>query len=302
MQADHDIAWKHAALILSKKLNAGSAKANDVLRQALLEFGSMDALYDHHFGLIPVDDAIRQRLDQDYSKVGFDFAAVTLSDNRYPAHLRSVKGAPPILYCRGDLSLFRLEKTIAFVGSRDLTNLDHLAHGKDTIERLFRSGYQALVSGLALGSDRLGHTTAIELGQKTIAVLGTPLNQSYPKENRALQEDIARNHLLVSEYPIGIPSFGSFFANRNRTTVGLSTGGIVVARAGDKSGTQHAIRCCIEQGKPLYALENNVQEPAFEWVRKYKDHIKVVRQPPLKGSAQNKVGGADSRRGHFPMG
>jgi DNA processing protein len=124
----------------------------------------------------------------------------------------------------------------------------------------------------------LGHTSAIELNEKTIAVLGTPLTSSYPKENKELQEEIAKNHLLVSEYPIGIRSFGSYFASRNRTTVGLSTDGVVVARAGDKSGTQYAIRFSIDQGKPVYVLENNIHEKNYEWVSKYKKHIKVIRE------------------------
>src|SRR5690606_30838806 len=102
--------------------------------------------------------------------------------------------------------------------------------------------YEAIVSGLAKGSDTLGHEAAIRFGGRTIAVLGTALNAFYPAENRKLQEEIATKHLLVSEYPIGLRSFGSFFANRNRTTVGLSSHGIVVARAGDRSGTQHAVK------------------------------------------------------------
>ncbi|WP_249114146.1 DNA-processing protein DprA, partial [Vibrio parahaemolyticus] len=123
------------------------------------------------------------------------------------------------------------------------------------------AGYQAIVSGLAAGSDTLGHQAALKYSGRTIAVIGTPLDQYFPKENRELQDEIAKNHLLVSEYPIGIRSFGSFFANRNRTTVGLSSEGVVVARAGDRSGTQYAIRHCVEQGKQLYALENNIYEP-----------------------------------------
>ncbi|TOG45021.1 DNA processing protein DprA, partial [Vibrio parahaemolyticus] len=182
------------------------------------------------------------------------------------------------LYCRGDLSLLNADKTISFVGTRELHNPEHVRHGEVVIGRLLNAGYQAIVSGLAAGSDTLGHQAALKYSGRTIAVIGTPLDQYFPKENRELQDEIAKNHLLVSEYPIGIRSFGSFFANRNRTTVGLSSEGVVVARAGDRSGTQYAIRHCVEQGKQLYALENNIYEPEYQWVKKYKDSMKVIRQ------------------------
>ena len=278
MTRDMEIAWKHAALVLSKKLMIGSAKANEELRHWLDRFGNIDAIYEHHFGLVPVDTEVTKLLDKEFSKVQFEFKSLTYNDELYPEKLRGVAGAPPIIYCRGDLSLLDLKKTISFVGTRELDNPRHIAHGKRVIERLFEAGYEAIVSGLALGSDTLGHSTAIELNKKTIAVLGTPLTLSYPKENRELQEKIAQNHLIVTEYPVGLRSFGSYFANRNRTTVGLSTGGVVVARAGDKSGTQYAIRYSIDQGKPVYVLENNIHEKDYSWVLKYKDHIKIVRE------------------------
>lgn len=66
-----------------------------------------------------------------------------------------------------------------------------------------------------------------------------------------------------------------FFANRNLTTVSLSTDGIVVIKASDNSGTMHAVRHCIEQNKPLYVLENNFSKP-HRWLEEYKDKIKKV--------------------------
>ncbi|HCT6425887.1 TPA: DNA-processing protein DprA, partial [Citrobacter freundii] len=113
----------------------------------------------------------------------------------------------------GDTSIFKLEKSIAFVGTRELTDSAHIQSARDAIKRISLAGYDVIVSGLATGSDTLGHKSAIEYGMKTIAVLGTPLNMYYPKENKQLQLDIARDHLVVTEYPIGIRSFGAFFAN-----------------------------------------------------------------------------------------
>ncbi|AWG84096.1 DNA processing protein DprA [Vibrio parahaemolyticus] len=278
LNKDQKLAWCHAALILTKKVSAGSVTSNKKLREMLTNIGSLEDIYNQHFGMIPIEEKIESQLDKAYSKIDFDFKVITINDPEYPEKLKSVEGATPVLYCRGDTSLLHLDKTISFVGTRELYNPEHVRHGDAVIARMLNAGYQAIVSGLAAGSDTLGHQAAIKHGGRTIAVLGTPLDQYFPKDNKELQDEIAKNHLLVSEYPIGIRSFGSFFANRNRTTVGLSSEGVVVARAGDRSGTQYAIRHCVEQGKQLYALENNIYEPEYQWVHKYKDNLKVIRQ------------------------
>ncbi|CAD5273091.1 putative DNA processing protein [Alteromonas sp. 38] len=272
------LAWCHAALILTKKVPIGSTSANNKLKDMLLNIGSLENIYDQYFGMFPIEESIHTQLEKSYSKLNFDFKVITIKDPEYPRKLLSVNGAPPVLYCRGDLNLLNADKTISFVGTRELYNPEHIEHGDIVIARLIKAGYQAIVSGLAAGSDTLGHQSALKHSGRTIAVLGTPLDKYFPKENRKLQDLIAEQHLIVSEYPIGIRSFGSYFANRNLTTVGLSSEGVIVARAGDRSGTQHAIKHCVEQGKQLYALENNIYEPDYQWVRKYKDVLKIINR------------------------
>ena len=279
LRHDHErLTWMHSVLVLSKKIAIGSAKANDDLRNALMQSGSLENIYRDYFSMIPVDDEVARKVFEKLKKFSAEFDAVTCLDERYPKVLHNYLGTPPIIYFQGDLALASIDKTIGFVGTRELFDETHRDHGRRVIRRLLDSGYQAIVSGLAEGSDTLGHQAAIQSGGKTIAVLGTPLDVHYPKSNAALQDEIAVKHLVVSEYPIGIGSFGSFFANRNRTTVALSSGGIVVARAGNKSGTQHAIRICLEQAKPVYVLENNIREADYTWVVKNKDRIKVIRE------------------------
>lgn len=271
------IAWIHAVLVLSKKIGIGSAKANDDFREMIISAGSVERLYDDFFAMFPVADEIGQKVSERLAKHEPAFEAITCLDPDYPRALLSHPGTPPLIYVQGDKRLLQCKKSIAFVGTRELDQQDHITHGEHVIKRLLKSNHDAIVSGLALGSDTLGHKTAIKFGGRTIAVLGTPLDVSYPKENKELQAEIGRNNLLVTEYPVGVNSFGSYFANRNRTTVSLATEGIVVARAGDKSGTQYAIRICIEQKKALYILENNVKEQSYSWVNKYKDALKVIR-------------------------
>ncbi|MFI3309277.1 DNA-processing protein DprA [Ewingella allii] len=269
--------WSHAALILSKKVQTGSKKANDELKYLLTEFKSIEGIYEHFFSMVPIDHDLATKLDSLYSKIKFEMDYLTINDPGYPNTLRDIKGVPPIIYFRGNSDILKLSKSIAFVGTRELDNDLHRIQGVEAIKRLFNAGYKVIVSGLAKGSDTLGHRTALDLGGKTIAVLGTPLDKSYPSENKLLQEEIANSNLLVSEYPIGILTQGSSFANRNLTTVSLSTHGVVVARASDKSGTQHAIKACLEQNKPLYILENNIHEPEYTWVAKNKAILKLIK-------------------------
>lgn len=271
------ISWTHAVLVLSKKISTGSAKANNDFRQQLLSAGSIDAIYDDYFSLVPVDNDIAEKALKKIEKFDSSFEAITCLDNRYPDSLLAFPGTPPIIYTQGDCSLLYAKKSIAFVGTRKLDNPTHIDHGRRVIKRLIDAGHDAIVSGLAEGSDTLGHIYAMKYGGRTIAVLGTPIDMFYPKSNSDLQREIAKTNLIISEYPIGIGSFGSFFANRNRTTVSLSTHGIVVARASNKSGTQHAIRVCLEQSKQLYVLENNIMDPEYTWTSKFKSNIKVIR-------------------------
>ena len=117
-----------------------------------------------------------------------------------------------------------------------------------------------IVSGLAKGIDTAGHKTAIEIGGKTIAVIGTPVNRVYPKENTDLQEEIMKNHLVISQYPVGHKTTPKDFIFRNRT-MALISDATVIVEAGDSSGSLHQGWETLRIGRPLFicksVLENN---------------------------------------------
>ena len=119
-------AWCHAALVLSKKVSIGSAQANDELRKLLKEYGSIENIYQYFFSMVPVDPDIEKELNKAFSKVDFKFDVVTCVDDKYPSSINKVKGAPPVLYCQGDASIFSLEKSIAFVGTRELSEKSNI--------------------------------------------------------------------------------------------------------------------------------------------------------------------------------
>ncbi|MDK9915810.1 DNA-processing protein DprA, partial [Klebsiella pneumoniae] len=133
-------------------------------------------LYDYHFSMIPPDSDIVSKLDKIFSSLKVNFGVINCLDDNYPDLLQGIYGAPPVLYYRGDINILKLPRSISFVGTRNLDNPEHITQSLNALERLVKAGFQVIVSGLAKGSDTLGHQTAIKLGAKTIAVLGNPIN------------------------------------------------------------------------------------------------------------------------------
>lgn len=269
----------HVALIRLKKVLPGSDEGNDAISGWLETYGSLQEAFPHVSGQASLDEMLAGDKDLRYAQrklEKFNFETVTINDLEFPQHLKGVKGATPILYASGDLSLWH-KKSIAVVGTRELENLKDIADGERIVQDVIGKDY-VVVSGLAKGCDELAHRYTVSHGGKTIAVLGTPLNKYYPKENSDLQDIISKQHLLVSQYPIGMDSFPPHFALRNKTTVGIATHGIVVILAGDESGTRHAIRECLAQGKKLYVLKNSLNR-GYKWIERLRGRFTV----PMNG-------------------
>ena len=117
----------------------------------------------------------------------------------YPDHLRDAKHPVELLYYRGTWELAEAP-SVSIVGSRK-ASADGVARAH-RLARVFAERGYVIVSGLATGIDTAAHTGAIEVGGETIAVVGTPLGEVYPKENTALQEKIANDFLLISQVPV----------------------------------------------------------------------------------------------------
>lgn len=266
----------HALLIANRKVWAGYPKSNIKLRGLLESYKDFKGIFYNTFGLFKDDmenDEAAGRIKKDIGRIKFDFEAITINDPGFPEHLRQIGYATPVIYVRGDKRLFS-GKSMGVVGTRKLEDENDITDGKVCLERLIKAGY-IIVSGLAQGCDTLAHKYAVEHDGRTIAVLGTPLDRSAVKMSMGLQEKIAEEHLLVSQYPIGINTHPSFFKSRNITTVALSKEGICVILAADGSGTMGAVEECYKESKPIYALESNF-ERGCKWVEKYRTDIKRV--------------------------
>ena len=211
-----------------------------------------------------LEDAPTQNLLGTRSQIDLDveFARVervgarllTLCDDNYPPLLREVPDAPPVLYVRGTL-LPQDELALAIVGTRKATT-----YGKDVAahlaRQLARNGV-TIVSGLALGIDAAAHRGALEGGGRTIAVLGTGVDQIYPREHRELAREIVERGALVSEFPIGMGPEARNFPRRNRVISGLSLG-VLVAEAPEQSGALITTTIAAEQGREVFAVPGNI--------------------------------------------
>lgn len=179
------------------------------------------------------------------------------------------KNAPPRLHLLGDRGLLAGGHRVSVVGTRS-PSPDGIGRTRAIVDALVRRGI-TVVSGLAKGVDTVAHVHAIEQGGRTIAVLGNPLDVFFPRENRALQERIGREHLLVSQFPAGAPGGAANFPRRNRTMALLSEATIIV-EAGEGSGTLHQGWEAIRLGRPLFLLESLAARSDLEWVREIRDY------------------------------
>ncbi len=173
------------------------------------------------------------------------------------------QNAPGRFFVAGDVSLLQHGRRVAVVGSRD-ADAESLDRTRRFVKHLV-DHCVTVVSGLALGVDTMAHQTAMEEGGRTIAVLGTPLDRTYPRQNTAMQERIIREHVAVSQFAPGSPVRRQNFALRNRT-MALITDATVVVTAGPESGTRHQGWEAIRLGRDLFFLEPFV-ESSIPWVQ-----------------------------------
>lgn len=176
---------------------------------------------------------------------------LTIKDNDYPELLKEIYTPPPILYVKGNLK--KDDIAIGVVGTRRMT-----LYGKevtiDITTELARNGI-TIVSGLARGIDSVSHKTALENGARTIAVLGSSLDENsiYPPENKNLAKHIIENGAIISEYPIGMPALPQNFPQRNRIISGISLG-VLVVEAKEKSGALITAREALDQNREVFAV------------------------------------------------
>ncbi len=182
------------------------------------------------------------------------YRIVTLNDADYPALLREIPDPPPLLYVSGNLAA--AERCIAVVGSRNATSYG-VATARQLCAELAQLDF-TVVSGMALGIDTAAHEGALGVHGRTVAVLGSGLNQVYPPENRRLAERIAAGGAVISEFPLDSGPDAHHFPIRNRIISGMSCGTVVV-EATRNSGSLITARLAAEQNREVFAVPGSVQ-------------------------------------------
>lgn len=189
----------------------------------------------------------------------------------YPAKLRDARHPVELLYYRGAWEITET-RCVAVVGSREASP-DGIRRAERLARELVDRGF-TVVSGLAKGVDSAAHRGAIARGGRTISVVGTPLGSCYPKENADLQEEIARDHLLISQVPIlryakQAPQHNRLFFPERNVTMSALTEGTIIVEAGDTSGTLTQARAALHQGRKLFILDNCFQRTDITWPARF---------------------------------
>ena len=181
---------------------------------------------------------------------------VDINSKFYPERLRNISSPPKQLYCLGNLELLNYKNNIAIIGSRNCSFYGERA-AKDFAFNLAKNNV-CIVSGLAKGIDSFSHIGTLNAKGRTIAVLGSGLNNIYPKENEKLFQDIIKNDgLVITEYPLGTLALKQNFPARNRIISGLSEG-VLVIEARKNSGTNITVEFALEQGKDVFVVPGNI--------------------------------------------
>ncbi|QEA12807.1 DNA-processing protein DprA [Comamonas flocculans] len=315
MQPGELAAWLR--LTTAKGLGAAAA------RRLLGHFGLPEAVFAHgvpdwgnclngaqasslarHHG--PELDALVQRTRQWLETSpgpGIARALVTLADGNYPHALLCTEDPPVLLYAEGSEACLHADAlvpaaSLAIVGSRSPS-----AQGVQNARafgRALREAGLCIVSGLARGVDGAAHEGALAAapgtGPDTVAVVGTGLDQVYPRAHQALARRIAERGLLLSEYPLGTPPLPANFPRRNRILSGLTRGTLVV-EAALASGSLVTARLASEQGREVFAIPGSIHAPqsrgchalirqGAKLVETAQDILEELALPGLRAQAQ----------------
>ncbi len=252
---------------------------NTTARKLLAAFGSAQAIFEQSSATLqqlgsdklastlrsePSGLAAQHQATMDWLNGGDDRRIAVLGDAAYPPVLLDIEDPPLMLYMLGTMASSthsateKIANSLAIVGSRNPTPQGE--SNARQFAKAFGSAGICVVSGLALGIDGAAHDGALLGGGETIAVVGTGLDRVYPKRHLDLAHRIARQGMIVSEFPLGTPPLTANFPRRNRIISGLSRGTLVV-EAALQSGSLITARLAAEQGKEVFAIPGSIHSP-----------------------------------------
>ncbi len=180
---------------------------------------------------------------------------IHIYDKYYPEKLKTIYDKPIVLYIKGNKSILN-KFSLAIIGCRDHTKYGEIV-AKNISYEISKNNI-VTISGLARGIDSIAHKETLKAKGKTIAVIGSGVDNIYPEENKELAKEIIKNGgTIISEYVVGTKAQKMNFPARNRIISGMSNG-VVVIEAKKKSGTMITVDFALEQGKEVFAVPGNI--------------------------------------------
>ena len=185
---------------------------------------------------------------------------LSILDEDYPARLRAIYQAPPILFAQG--CVISEDVAVSVVGSR-MASSRGLDIAAGVARELVARGVTVL-GGLARGIDTAAHKAALGAGGRTVCIIGTGIDRTYPAENQELQAEIATKGLVLSQFWPGAPSQRHNFLMRNATMSGYGLATVVI-EAGEQSGSRAQARIAVDHGRPVILTSLVVERN--DWAR-----------------------------------
>ena len=229
------------------------------LSEAGLDRKTIESFFKQRSTIIPQQEL--ERLER------LRIQVITWKDTAYPPLLRQIEYSPPVLYVCGNLTEQDHRYTLAIVGTRKMSS-----YGRQVTEHFTQKlvqGKITIVSGLALGIDTVAHTTALDAGGRTLAVLACGLDTIYPATNYNLAKRIVESErgALITTFPLGVrPESGNFPARNHRISA-LSLG-VLVAEAPLKSGSLITAGSALQQGREVFAVPSSILSSGGEGVNR----------------------------------
>lgn len=257
--------WAHYAELVDE---AGSAVA--VLERELAGGAEAPTLFE--------DEEERPDLEAISAEISSwqaeGMSLLTMLHPEYPENLRSVHDRPPFVFVAGHLEP-RDARSVAIVGTRRATDRG-LKTARATAAHLVDCDY-TVVSGLAAGIDAAAHTSALERGGRTVAVIGTGLRKSYPPTNANLQREISERCAVLSQFWPDSPPSRRSFPMRNAVMSGFALATVVV-EASQTSGARMQARLALGHARPVFLYAPLLEH---DWARDFAERpgVHVVTQP-----------------------
>jgi DNA processing protein len=248
---------EHAALVVLLQVQPDRLSWPEIAAE-LLEVGSAVEVWERHAPApalidLPGQVTLGSAAGDVQAWAAQGYRLISILDEDYPVRLRGIHQAPPVIFTLG--TVLADDPAVSVVGSRE-ASADGVAMAAQ-VARELTARKVTVVSGLARGIDTAALQATLDAGGRAVAVIGTGIGRTYPAENRALQQEIAKRGLVLSQFWPDAPPQKHTFLMRNATMSGYGLATVIV-EAGEKSGARVQARMAVEHGRQVILTDQVV--------------------------------------------